>query len=80
MVGVGFTATSMRDARATHPNGPNAKSTADRTVNSADIGQTKSQSGQAVSSSNFREDVTLNGLIDSQDVQLVTSKQGTALP
>jgi Dockerin type I domain len=50
----------------------------DRSVNSADIAQTKSQIG-AVSASNFREDVTNNGTIDSADVALVKSKSGNGL-
>jgi hypothetical protein len=54
--------------------------TSDRSVNSADIGQTKSQSGHAVTSSNFREDVTADGSINSADIGLVKSKSGTALP
>jgi hypothetical protein len=54
--------------------------TADRSVNSADIGQTKSQSGHVVTSSNFREDVTVDGSINSADIGLVKSKSGTALP
>jgi glucose/arabinose dehydrogenase len=54
--------------------------TADGSVNSADIGQTKSQSGHAVTSSNFREDVTADGSINSADIGLVKSKSGTALP
>jgi hypothetical protein len=49
-------------------------------VNSADIGQTKSQSGNAVSGTNFREDVTVDGNINSSDIGLVKSKSGTALP
>jgi hypothetical protein len=54
--------------------------TSDRSVNSADIGQTKSQSGHAVTTSNFREDVTADGSINSADIGLVKSKSGTALP
>jgi hypothetical protein len=49
-------------------------------VNSTDIAQTQSQSGQAVTLSNFREDVTANGLINSSDIALVQSKSGTGLP
>ena len=49
-------------------------------VNSADIGQTKSQSGAPVGASNFREDVTVDGNINSADIGLVKSKSGTALP
>lgn len=52
----------------------------DRFVDSADIGQTKSQSGIAVKPSNFREDVNVDGFIDSADIGLVKSKSGTALP
>ena len=54
--------------------------TASGSVNSSDISQTKSQSGQAVTSSNFRQDVTVNGSINSSDISLVKSKSGTALP
>ena len=54
--------------------------TADGSVNSADISQTKSQSGHVVTSSNFREDVTADGSINSADISLVKSKSGTALP
>ena len=49
-------------------------------VNSADISQTKSQSGQAVTSSNFREDVNADGFLNSADISLVKSQSGTALP
>ena len=49
-------------------------------VNSSDVSLTKSQVGQPVSGSNFREDVNTNGLINSVDVALVKSKVGTALP
>jgi hypothetical protein len=49
-------------------------------VNASDVSLTKSQVGQPVSGSNFREDVNANGLINSVDVALVKSKVGTALP
>jgi hypothetical protein len=52
----------------------------DGSVNSADIAQTKSQSGSALTGSNFREDVTVDGSINSADIALVKSKSGTALP
>ena len=48
-------------------------------VNSSDIAQTQSQSGQAANSNNFREDVKANGLINSSDVALVQSMSGTGL-
>jgi hypothetical protein len=54
--------------------------TANGLVNSSDISQTKSQSGQALTASNFREDVTANGSINSSDISLVKSKSGMALP
>ncbi|MEY2546647.1 MAG: hypothetical protein QOG48_1764, partial [Verrucomicrobiota bacterium] len=54
--------------------------TADGFTNSTDIAQTKSQSGQLVTGSNFREDVTFDGNINSTDIALVKSKSGTALP
>ena len=55
-------------------------STADGAVNSADISQTKSRSGQSVGSGNFRSDVTVDGNLNSADISLVKSKSGTALP
>ena len=54
--------------------------TANRIVNSSDIAQTQSQSGQAVTASNFREDVTVTGGITCSDLSLVQSNWGTALP
>lgn len=53
--------------------------TGNGTVDSSDVSQTKSQSGQTVGS-NFREDVNTNGSINSGDVSLVKSRSGTALP
>ncbi len=53
---------------------------ADSSVNSADVGQTKSESGNVVTSANFREDVNVDGDLNSGDVGLVKSKSGTALP
>ena len=53
---------------------------ADRFVDSADIAQTKSQSGNALTSAHFREDVNVDGFMDSADIGLVKSKSGTALP
>ncbi len=53
--------------------------TADRAVNSADIGQTKSQSGGVVGMSNFRTDVNVDGTLNSADIGLVKSKSGTGL-
>ena len=54
------------------------RTTANGAVNSSDISQTKSQSGQTVSGSNFRQDV--NGAVNSSDISLVKSKSGTGSP
>ncbi|MBV9010117.1 MAG: hypothetical protein JO354_13285 [Verrucomicrobia bacterium] len=54
--------------------------TNDGSVNSADVSQTKSRSGQAVSTANFRSDVNTDGNLNSADISLVKSKSGTALP
>ena len=54
--------------------------TGNGSVNSSDIAQTQAQSGQVVTTGNFREDVTANGTINSSDIGLVQSKSGTALP
>jgi hypothetical protein len=54
--------------------------TANGFVNSSDISQTQGQSGQPVTSSNFRTDVTVNGAINSADISLVQQKSGTGLP
>src|SRR5437016_1576603 len=49
-------------------------------VNASDVSLTKSQVGQPVAGSNFREDVNANGTISSTDVAQVKAKVGTALP
>ena len=49
-------------------------------VNSSDISQTKLQSGQAATGTNFRTDVNASGSINATDVSLVKLKSGTALP
>ena len=49
-------------------------------VNASDVSQTKAQSGQIVTGSNFRSDVTVNGSINAGDVSSVKSRSGTALP
>jgi hypothetical protein len=54
--------------------------TGDGTVSASDIGQTKAQSGAAVTASNFRTDVNLNGSINASDISLVKSRSGTSLP
>ena len=49
-------------------------------TNSADISQTKSQSGQFLERNNFRNDVNATGEINNADITLVKSKSGTGLP
>src|SRR5437899_5250128 len=49
-------------------------------VNSTDVALTKSQVGQTVMSSNFREDVNASGTITATDVTIVKSDVGHALP
>ena len=51
-----------------------------KTVNASDVSQTKVQSGQAVTVTNFRTDVTSNGSINGSDVSLVKSRSGNGLP
>jgi hypothetical protein len=51
--------------------------TNDRAVDAGDIAQTKSQSGAAVTQSNFREDVNADDSIDAGDIGLVKSMSGT---
>jgi hypothetical protein len=54
--------------------------TGDKTVNNADVTQTRGQVGMAVTATNFREDVNTNGTITSADVSLVKSDVGHSLP
>ncbi|MEP6821737.1 MAG: dockerin type I domain-containing protein [Chthoniobacterales bacterium] len=53
--------------------------TGDGSVNSSDVGQTKSQSGLPETNSNFRLDVNNNGAINGTDVSLVKAKSGGGL-
>ena len=50
------------------------------TVNASDVSQTKAQSGNALTASNFRADVNANGVINASDVSAVKARSGTALP
>lgn len=53
---------------------------ADRFVDSADISQTKSQSGNGLDGGNFRVDFNIDGSVNSADISAVKSKSGTGLP
>jgi hypothetical protein len=49
-------------------------------INASDVSLTKSQVGQSVNGSNFREDVDASGMITATDVAIVKSNVGTGLP
>jgi hypothetical protein len=53
---------------------------ANRAVNAADVSQTKGQSGQTVTASNFRSDVNANGSINAGDINIVKADSGTSIP
>ncbi len=54
--------------------------TADKAVGSPDVSQVKSQSGHAVTSANFRTNVTLSGTTGSPDVSQVKANSGHSIP
>ena len=54
--------------------------TGDGLVDTADLTQTKSALRQAVSITNFREDVTVDGGIDKRDGKTVKANLGMQLP
>ncbi len=54
--------------------------TNDKSVNSADISQTKGNSGANVTAATFRTDVTVDGSINSADISQVKAKSGQAIP
>ena len=47
-------------------------------VNASDIAQTKAQTGQPITTANFRSDVAVNGIINASDVGLVKSRVSSA--
>src|SRR5438034_2704464 len=53
---------------------------ANRTVNAADVAQTKARLGQTVDATNFRSDVNANGSINAADTAIVKQNSGTSLP
>jgi len=55
-------------------------STANRTVNTSDVGQIKAESGNPVTAANFRTDVATNGAITAGDISLVKANVGNSLP
>jgi hypothetical protein len=53
---------------------------ANRTVNAADIAQTKARLGQTVDGTNYRSDVNANGSINAADVAIIKGHSGTSIP
>ena len=49
-------------------------------VSASDIGDAKAQSGQPLTTANFRTDVTANGSINASDMGVVKSRAGATLP
>jgi type VI secretion system secreted protein VgrG len=66
-------------ALATRMNVLVGDTTGNRTVNSSDMGQTKSQSGLNADAGNFRNDVTANGMINSSDIGQIRANSGNTL-
>jgi hypothetical protein len=53
---------------------------ANRTVNAADVAQTKSRLGQTVDGTNFRSDVNANAAINAVDTAVIKGHLGTSIP
>jgi Dockerin type I domain len=53
---------------------------ANRTVNAADVAQTKGRLGQTVNGTNFRSDVNANGSINAADTAIIKANSGTSIP
>jgi Dockerin type I domain len=51
-----------------------------KSVNSADVAQTKGQSGLPVIAANFRTDVNASGAISAADIAQVKANAGHTLP
>jgi hypothetical protein len=51
-----------------------------RTVNAADVAQTKAQQGSPVDQTNFRTDVNANGTINAADTAVVKADAGNSVP
>ena len=51
-----------------------------RTVNAADVAQTKGRLGQALNGTNFRSDVNANGSINAADTAIIKQNSGTSIP
>jgi hypothetical protein len=51
-----------------------------RTVNAADVAQTKARLGQTVDATNFRSDVNVNNSINAADTAIIKGHLGTSVP
>jgi hypothetical protein len=51
-----------------------------RTVNAADVAQTKAQQGATIDQTNFRTDVNANGTINAADAAIVKANAGNSVP
>jgi hypothetical protein len=51
-----------------------------RSVNAADVAQTKAQAGAPVDQTNFRSDVNANGTINAADAAIVKADSGNSVP
>jgi hypothetical protein len=51
-----------------------------RTVNAADVAQTKGRLGQTIDVTNFRSDANANGSINAADTAIIKQNSGTSLP
>jgi hypothetical protein len=49
-------------------------------VGNGDIGNVQAHRGEMTDSTNFRDDVTMEGRINNQDVQTVRAYRSTSLP
>ena len=54
--------------------------TGDKSVSTSDIGQTKGQSGAAVTGANFRTDINSSGTVNASDIAQVKANAGHTLP
>ena len=53
--------------------------TGEGNVTATDISQTKTLSGNSVERDNFRNDVTVNGVINTSDIGIIKPQSGTSL-
>jgi hypothetical protein len=83
-INVRINGVNSADAPATDVNIPMGvlwgDTNANRTVNAADIAQTKARLGQTVDETNFRSDVNANGSINAADVAIIKQNSGTSIP